>query len=184
MISRAASLLLVLAPAAGLCQTPDFAGTWKLNERRSSVSLEAPLAGLIGAGAPGTLHITQPANGTLVVESQVNESHARLYVPGETTTTAVFLGAGGTITMTSRWEQQTLVSEGTRESSSGPPSKVLEVFKLSADGQTLELEVTVEGTPETSSSAFSSALSYTRIQDVGPCDSWPSPCKDFSRPRP
>jgi len=173
---RAASLLLVLAPAAALCQTPDFSGTWKLNERRSRVSLEAPLAGLIGAGAPGTLHITQPANGTLVVESQVNESHARLYVPGETTTTPVFLGAPGTITMTSRWERGTLVSEGTRESSSGAPSKVSEVFELSGDDQTLELRVTVD--------TSSSELSYTRIQDVGRCDSWPSPCKDFSRLQP
>lgn len=175
---RHVALLLVLAPAVALCQTPDFSGTWKLDEGRSRVDVEAPLAGLIGAGAPDTLHITQPANGTLVVESQINESHARLYVPGGQTTSLIFLGVAGTITMTTRWEGQTLVSEGSRDSSSGPSTNVEETFALSADSQTLEVEITVS----TADGASSSTLRYTRIQDVGPCDSWPSPCKDFTRP--
>ena len=175
---RGMTLLVVLAPAVALCQTPDLSGTWKLDGDRSRVDVEAPLAGLIGAGAPPTLHITQPANGTLVVESQINESHARLYVPGGQTTTPIFLGTAGTITMTTRWEDQTQVSEGTRDSSSGPSTNVKETFALSADGQTLEVEISIS----TADGASSSTLRYTRIQDVGTCDSWPSPCKDFSRP--
>lgn len=180
MTTRFLYLCWLFVPALAWCQTPDFAGTWKMDEARSSVSPEATLAGLIGAGAPVTLHITQPANGTLVVESQINESHARLYVPGETTTTPVFLGTAGTITATSQWNQQTLISKGTWESSSRPPIEVAETFELSADGQTLEVGITLRNAAGTSSSN----LKYERIQDVGSCDSWPSPCKDFSRPQP
>ncbi len=174
---RNMALFLVFAPAVALCQTPDFSGTWKLDEDRSRVNAEATLAGLIGGGAPPTLHITQPANGTLVVESQINESHARLYVPGGQTTTPTFLGTAGTITMTTKWKSQTLVSEGTRDSSSAPSTNVKEAFALSTDGETLEVEISISTADGTSSST----LRYTRIQDVGTCDSWPSPCKDFSR---
>ena len=120
--------ILVLAPTVLLCQTPDFAGTWRLDQARSRVSLEATLAGLIGAGAPATLHVTQPTNGTLVVESQINESHARLYVPGRRHDNARISGRGRHITMTTRWEGQTLVNEGTRESPSGTSTPVKEVF--------------------------------------------------------
>ncbi len=174
---RGVALLLILSPAVALCQTPDFSGTWRLDEERSNVNMEATLTGLIGGGAPPTLHITQPANGTLVVESQINESHARLYVPDGRTTTPVFLGPAGTITMTTRWEGQALVSEGTRDSSSGPSTKVKEAFALSADGQTLEVAIS----NSTADGTSSSSLRYSRIQDVGSCKSWPSPCKDFSR---
>ena len=93
---------------------------------------EATLTGLIGVGPPRTLHITQQSNGTVVIESQINESYARLYVPGEKTSTPVFLGEPGSITMTSRWEGRTLVSEGTRESSSSR-GNVREAFGLSED---------------------------------------------------
>ncbi|GMR22740.1 MAG: hypothetical protein BMS9Abin37_1109 [Acidobacteriota bacterium] len=173
---RSVVLLMVFAPAVALCQTPEFSGTWKLEEDRSRVSVEAPLAGLIGAGAPGTLHITQPANGTLVVESEINESHARLYIPGGRTTTPIFLGTAGTITMTTRWEDQTLVSEGTRDSASSPTTNVKETFALSADGQILDVAISIA----TGDGTSASTLRYGRIQDVGPCESWPSPCKDFS----
>ena len=180
MIFRALSLLLVLAPTVALCQTPDFGGTWRLDEQRSRVSLEATLAGLIGAGAPATLHITQPTNGTLVIESQINESHARLYVPGGSTTTPVFLGEAGTITMATRWEGQTLVNEGTRDSPSAASTQVKEVFAIDAEGPTLAVEITISTADGTSSSS----LRYVRIQNIGTCDSWPSPCKDFTRPNP
>lgn len=173
---RRMTLLVVLAPAVALCQTPDFSGTWKLDEKRSSVNVDATLTGLIGVGAPGVLHITQPANGTLVVESQINESHARLYVPGGSTTTPVFLGGAGTISMTTKWEGQSLVSEGTRNSRSGPATNVKETFALSADGHTLEVAILIATADGTSSSS----LRYSRIQDVGSCESWPTPCKDFS----
>ena len=77
------AVLGVLAPVVVHAQEVDLSGTWSLDEEQSRVRAEATLAGLIGAGAPRTLHITQPSNGTVVVESQINESYARLYVPGE-----------------------------------------------------------------------------------------------------
>lgn len=174
------AFVLLWAPAVAWSQTgtSDFSGTWELDEARSRVNLDATLAGLIGAGAPPMLHLTHPANGTLVVESPINESHARLYVPGKETTTPIFLGEAGTITTTAKWEAHTLVSEGVRESPSGDPTRVRETYSLSAGGETLEVEITVSGA--NGSSTSTSHLRYTRIQDVGPCESWPSPCKDFS----
>lgn len=176
-MARLALFLVVWMPAAALGQTPEFGGTWRLDEERSRVDADAPLAGLIGVGAPATLHVTAPANGTLVVESQINESHARLYVPGKSTTTPVFLGAAGTITMKTRWEGDELSSEGVRESSSGGvTTRVTESFTLEDDGRALAVEITIVG----DDGASSSSLRYTRIDDVGSCESWPSPCKDFS----
>ena len=172
------AVLAVLAPVVVHAQAVDLSGTWSLDEERSRVRAEAMLVGLIGAGAPRTLHITQPSNGTVVIESQINESYARLYVPGEKTSTPVFLGEPGSITMTSRWEGRTLVSEGTRESPSST-GNVREVFGLSEDGQTLEVEIALEG----ADGDIVSTLRYTRIRDVGPCESWPTPCKDPTRPR-
>ena len=172
------AMLAVLAPVVVHAQEVDLSGTWSLDEERSRVRAEATLTGLMGAGAPGTLHITQPSNGTVVVESQINESYARLYVPGEKISTPVFLGEPGSITMTSRWEGGALVSEGTRQSSSST-GIVREVFGLSEDGQTLEVDITLEG----ADGDMVSALRYRRIRDVGPCESWPTPCKDSTRPR-
>jgi hypothetical protein len=170
----AAFVWLGATTAAG--QPPDFSGTWKLDANRSRVTASAALSGLIAAGAPETLHVTQPANGTLILESQINESHARLYIPGGRSSTPVFLGPAGSITMTSRWENGRLVSEGRRQSSSGTSTlvtEVKEVIALSADGQALTLEITTSGAEGKSTST----LTYSRTQDVGPCQSWPTPCK-------
>ena len=172
-------VFVVIAPAALLVQEPDFSGTWRLDKERSSVSVEATLAGLIGAGAPETLHVTQPSNGSLVVESQINASYARLYTPGGETSTPVFLGEAGDITMTSRWEGRTLVAEGVRESSTGTSTAVKEVFGLSADGRTLEVEIMISDDGKSVS-----RLRYSRTREVGPCESWPSPCKERTRPDP
>jgi hypothetical protein len=163
--------LLVTAPAVGVAQTPDLSGTWKLDVERSRPPAGPALAGLIGAGAPAVLHITQSANGTLTVESQINQSHARLYVPRGPTTTPVFVGLSGTITMASRWEGRALIAEGRLQSAAGMVTPVREVFTLGADGRTLTIDVTVGdgGSP--------SMLVYTRLSDVGPCQSWPTPCK-------
>jgi outer membrane protein assembly factor BamB len=155
---------------------PDLSGTWKLDELRSRIAAAAGLPALIGSGAPGVLHITQPANGTVIVESQINESHSRLYAPGAKTTTPVTVGPAGSVTMTTRWKDGTLVSEGTREAASGPTklvSGVKEVFRLSPDGR----ELTIEVATNTEGAAHASTLVYTRITDVGPCRSWPTPCK-------
>jgi outer membrane protein assembly factor BamB len=154
----------------------NFSGTWKLDAAQSRVTASAGLAGLIGAGAPETLHITQPANGTLIVESQINEGHSRIYAPGRKTSTPITVGPAGSITTTSRWEGRTLVSEGLRESTSGPSkvvSEVTEAFTLSGDGRVLTIEVSTK----TAGDASASTLVYTRTTDVGPCRSWPTPCK-------
>lgn len=167
---------LLLLLSATLAQVPDLTGTWKLDRESSRVDSEAPFAGLIGAGAPSTLHVSQPRNGTVVVESQINESHVRVYAPGQSTTTPVFLGPPGSVAMTSRWEGRKLVSEGGRESQadgSATAIEIREVIGLSEDGRTLEIEITLRGSEGTRSST----LRYERIRSVGLCDSWPTPCK-------
>jgi hypothetical protein len=177
---RCAVAVFLLMPAVLAAQAPDFSGTWKLDPNRSRVAAAAALSGLIGAGAPDTLHITQPANGTVVIESQINEGHARLYRPGDKTSTPVFVGPAGSVTMTSRWDGRSLVSEGTRDTATGTSTTVMqvkEVITLSADGRTLAVDVTTT----TGSDTNTSTAAYTRTQDVGPCQSWPTPCKSFSR---
>jgi hypothetical protein len=169
-----AAVLLMTRSAVIVGQAPDFSGTWKLDAQQSRISADAGFAGLIAAGAPDTLYVTQPANGTLIVESQINESHVRIYTPRAKSTTPV--GQGGSITMTSRWDGRTLISEGRRESPSGTSTlvtQVKEVIALSADGRTLAIDVTTTG----SANSSVSSLVYTRNQAVEPCQSWPTPCK-------
>ena len=155
------------SPASAL-----MSGSWRLDTAASRVDSAAGLAGLIGAGAPPMLYVTQPANGTLIVESPINESHVRIYRPGVSTQTPV--GQGGTITMTSAWGPRTLTSEGTSLTAAGASADVKETYSVSADGQILTIEVKTAA-PD----AKSSTLKYTRITDVGRCDSWPTPCKRF-----
>jgi hypothetical protein len=69
----ASSTILVYA------QTPDHSGTWRLNRDASQITKGAGLTGLGAAGVPPTLYITQAANGTAVVGSDINESAAKLY---------------------------------------------------------------------------------------------------------
>ncbi len=170
-------LLVLVASASLLAQAPDLAGTWKLDAAASRITPHAGLAGLIGAGAPPMLHITQPANGTLIVESPINEGHARFYHPGGTTATPI--GQGGTITMTSSWTGRTLVSQGTSVTGAGAFATVKEVYSLDSDGNTLTIDVTT-----TAASESVSALKYVRIRDVGRCESWPTPCKRPAASRP
>lgn len=175
MAAGGAAVLMALRVAVVFAQAPpDFSGTWKLDRSRSRIAETAGLAGLVGAGAPGTLHITQPANGTLVIESQINEGHARLYRPGSRISTPVTVGQAGSITMTARWEGRALVSEGTRESAASTvETQVKEVLSLSADGRTLTIEVRMTAAGDKSAST----MVYTRTRDVGPCQTWPTPCK-------
>jgi outer membrane protein assembly factor BamB len=150
--------------------TPAFAGTWRLDAAASRVDPAAGLAGLIGAGAPPMLFITQPANGQLVVESPINEGHVRLYQPGGKTQTPV--GQGGSITMASQAANGALISEGSAVSAAGASASVKERYSLSADGKVLTIDVTTSA-----SDVKNSSLKYVRIADVGPCESWPTPCK-------
>jgi outer membrane protein assembly factor BamB len=154
-------------PAARALAT-DLSGTWKLDAARSTVS-SATLPGLIKSGAPQVLHVTHAANGTVLVESQINESHARVFKPGSATTTPMW--PTGTVTATSHWEGRTLVSEGSQDGG-GAKTPLKEVFALGGDSSTLTVTVTFGG-PEKSESIFV----YTRATSVGSCKTWPTPCK-------
>lgn len=166
---RAVLLVLALSVTVSAQQAPDVSGTWRLDDPRSTVVAAAPIVGLIPAGAPKTLHITQPANGSLVIESQINEAHVRIYKPGRETATPA--GQGGTVTMMTKWEGRTLTSEGALKAPNGDTTSVKEVITLSADGKMITLQTTV--------GANASTLVYSKITDVGPCETWPTPCKRF-----
>ena len=176
-------LLGVVVTSASLyAQAPDFSGTWRLDETKSQVVATAGLVGLIPAGAPKTLHITQPANGTVVIESQINEAHVRIYKPGRETSTPA--GQGGAVTMTTKWEGKSLVSEGALKAPNGDTTTVREVVALSADGKVLTMQVSTSAAAPPGSAAAtadraSSVLVYSRIMDVGSCETWPTPCKRF-----
>jgi hypothetical protein len=163
----AAIALLTVSLSA---QAPSLSGTWVLDAEKSKVVATAGFTGLISAGAPKTLHITQPANGTVVVESQINEQHVRIYKPGGETSTPA--GQGGAVTVTSKWEGRALVSEGAMKAPNGDATTVREVISLSGDGKALTVQITT-----TAAEKNESSLVYTRITDVGPCTSWPTPCK-------
>ena len=145
-------------------------GSWAFDAASSKLVDQAGIAGLIAAGAPPMLYVTQPANGTVLIESPMNEGHARMYHPGGKTSTPV--GQGGTITMTSRWDGATLASEGSAVAPNGTATTVKESYSVSADGKALTVTIATTGASEASST-----LKYTRIDDVGACEKWPTPCK-------
>jgi hypothetical protein len=167
---RVLLIAIVAATATLTAQTPDFSGTWALDAAKSQVVATAGYTGLIAAGAPATLHITQPANGAVVVESQMNEAHVRIYKPGGQTSTPA--GQGGAVLMTTKWEGRSLVSEGAVKAPNGDTVTVREVLAMSADGKALTVEITTSAAGQNSSS-----LVYTRSTNAGPCESWPTPCK-------
>jgi hypothetical protein len=169
---RALLIVVTAAVATAQAQAPDLAGTWRLDEAKSIVVATAGIIGLISAGAPKTLHITQPSNGAVVIESQVNEAHVRIYKPGRETSTPA--GQGGAVSMTSRWDGQSLVSEGALKAPNGDTTTIREVVSLSADGKMLTMKVTTSAADKASST-----LVYSKITDVGPCETWPTPCKRF-----
>jgi hypothetical protein len=166
---RTPLVLAVVAVTSLQAQGPDFSGTWQLDEAKSNVVATAGIVGLIPAGAPKMLHITQPSNGSLVIESQINEAHVRIYKPGRETATPA--GQGGSVTMTMKRDGRTVTSEGVLKNAAGETTNVREVLSLSADGKVM--------TMQTSVGANASTLVYTRITDVGPCEKWPTPCKRF-----
>jgi len=157
------SVLLVLAQSAA----PEIAGTWNLDAGRSRVTNEVGWPGLIGAGPPERIHVTQAANGTVVIESEINESHARIYKPGGKTSAPV--AQTSTLTMSSQWEGRTLSAEGNLIPPSGATVAVKEAIALSDDGLALTVQI--------SAGANASTLVYTRTESVEPCEKWPTPCK-------
>ena len=167
--TRWAAAFALAASVAVSAQGPDFSGTWRLDEAKSNVVAAAGFVGLIPAGAPKTLHVTQPSNGSLVIESQINEAHVRIYKPGRETSTPA--GQGGSVTMTTTWDGRTVTSEGALKNAGGETTPVTEVLSLSADGTAMTVQTTV--------GANRSTMVYTKITDVGPCEKWPTPCKRF-----
>jgi hypothetical protein len=67
------------ASARLIAQAPDYSGTWKLNRTASQITKGTGISGLGAGGAPPTLYISQAANGTIVIGSDINESHARTF---------------------------------------------------------------------------------------------------------
>jgi hypothetical protein len=174
-ITRA--FLAAALTAAGLAatleaQAPDLSGTWKIAKETSTISAGAGLVGLGGnTGTPGTLYITQAANGVVTVGSDINESQARLYRPGGNTLIAA---QGGILRLATRWDGRALVAEGGPSgAAAGAPPSLKERFVLSPDGKSLTVTVTtVAPTGE-----LTSSLAYTKAQTEPPCQQWPTPCK-------
>jgi outer membrane protein assembly factor BamB len=167
------------SPAGGAAALPPappalLSGTWRFDAASSQLTDGAGLAGLIAAGVPPTIHVTHAANGTVVVESPINEGHARLYQPGRQTATPV--AQGGTITMTSRWSGTALVAEGTTTAPNGAPAAVKESYSIDPKRTRLSIEVT---SATTGAEPRISRLIYVPIADMGPCEKWPTPCKRF-----
>lgn len=164
--------------AAGLtatleAQAPDLSGTWKITREASKITAGAGLSGLGGnTGTPGTLYITQAANGVVTVGSDINESQARLYRPGGTTAIAAVQGA--TLGLATRWEGRALVAEGGPGAAAAPRLK--ERFALSPDGRSLTVTITTTTTTAAAGEA-TSTLVYAKSQIEPPCQQWPTPCK-------
>ena len=121
-------------------EKPDFSGTWILDRDASQITTAEGLAGLGGSGAPENLYITQAANGSMVISSEVNAAQPRAYQLDSQST--VPAAEGATMTVRSRWDGSVLVTEGSHDLGDGGSIGVREVLSLSADGQTLTLEVT------------------------------------------
>jgi hypothetical protein len=145
-----------------------WAGSWQLDAAASVIDADAPLSGLAPKGAPRWIFVTEPANGTLLIEGAANTAHARFYRPGKPTTTEI---AGGTITVTtavaSSATQKSFSAEGRITTSNGAVTQVKETFTRDAGA----LVVTITAGDKTST------LRYIPLLEVGPCTTWPSPCK-------
>jgi hypothetical protein len=142
-------------------QETDFSGYWARDGDASRVETSETLAGLGGGGAPEDLFVSQALNGTLVVSSRHNPSQARVYrISGDSVVPAPG-EQGGTMQVTTRWQEGMLVSEGS-VASGRDTLHVREVFSLIDDGSTLVLELSLTS----SAGGASNRLVYRR---------WPRP---------
>jgi hypothetical protein len=158
--------LLCLLSATLAAQAPEFSGTWRLNKAASQIVAGVGLDGLGASGAPPTVYLTHAANGSVLMGSDVNESQARLYRIGGSSTLPPPKVGGSPSPITSRVEGRRLLSEG---------SGFKEELALSADGRTLTIAVTRD--------AGTSTLVYTRMDGVDPCTEWVEPCRPEGTPR-
>ena len=156
----AAALFVAAGVVSVVAQTPDFSGTWRLDTDRSQITAgPGGRGGGRGGGTPGALVITQTATELTMEQSMGDQSRTLTYtLEGESSIPA---GRGGNMTIASHWDGATLVSEGSQELSFGGGGITIEVRQvrsLSADGQTLTVEVT-RTTPR---GAFTNTLVYTK----------------------
>ena len=172
-ILLAAILLTVIsftAPVAA--QRPDFSGMWTLDEEASDFTAPA-FSGGRGGDDTGRLFITQAANGTVLIGAETNGVKAWSFTPGKELTIPV--GRDTTMLAASYWEGSRLVAAGTRGDMT-----MHEVMSLSADGETLTIEVTTT----IPAGVTHNRLVYTMDPPVGPCKEWAMPCKDFQQGSP
>ncbi|MDX1383674.1 MAG: hypothetical protein R3190_08525, partial [Thermoanaerobaculia bacterium] len=131
---RRSALLLLLAAAAVGAQTVDFSGTWRLDHEASAIDAEVPYAGLGGsARVPRTLYTTEARNGTLIVGSDMNTSHARTYRHDATDVTSL---AEAELVLSAR-------REGNRWTARGASADVELEETLTRDGESLRVEITL-----------------------------------------
>lgn len=169
-----AVLLLTAFPLVATtgAQSTDLSGTWVLDPTASRITDEAGLAVLGAVGTPERLHVTHAANGDVALQSEWNTSEARLFRPGRETVIPV--GPDDTMAVTSRWDGDTLVAEGRRQTAPGG-SDILGVRRvLSMDG---DGRLTIEATTRTAAGGATSTLVYTRLGELGPCEQWSEPCQ-------
>ena len=103
----------------GLAQSADFSGTWKLNPSASQITKGTGIAGLGAGGAPPTLYVSQAANGTVVIGSDVNESHARTFRVAKGLLMNEAAGVTETLSMSA--DAQTLTVKVTAKPAAGSP---------------------------------------------------------------
>lgn len=163
------SLLVVLSAAVSLsAQTPNFSGYWTLDRDASQFTPPA-FSGGRGGAAIDRLFVTHAVNGTLVIGTETNGLKAWSYTPGQELTIPV--GRDTTMTARSRWDDDRLVAEGRQGDMT-----MREELVLSPDGQFFTILVTTT-TPDATTV---NRLVYKKGQPVGPCETWATPCKDFT----
>jgi len=164
MIKRTAFLTILLLGLATLAhaQRPDFNGTWRLDDRASSVLSGDGLEGL-GNPAPPMLYITHRSNNQMTLSSRLLGAEPRVYliggdswVPAPRPSTAKFL-------MSSRYRRLSVVSEANGEVE-GELVRVQEVLTMDPSGDSITLVVTTTRSwgPETN------RLVYNRVGGRAP----------------
>ena len=104
-----------------------------------------------------------------MIGTETNGLKAWSYTPGQELTIPV--GRDTTMTARSRWDGDRLVAEGRQGDMT-----MHEELVLSPDGRVL-LILTTTTTPDATTV---NRLVYTKGQSVGPCETWATPCKDFT----
>jgi len=159
MIKRTAFLTILLLGLATLAhaQRPDFNGTWRLDDRASSVLSGDGLEGL-GNAAPPMLYITHRDNGQLTLSSRLLGAEARVYLIGGDSWVPAPRPSTGRFLVSSRYRRLSVISEGAGEVE-GELVSVREVLTMNPTGASITLEVTTTRSwgPETNK------LVYNRV---------------------